>query len=166
LLGYAYQAPFSVRGVLKWPQIRSFAKRLVTQYEIKTPNLKEKARNLSGGNQQKLIVGREMERQPKFLVAFQPTRGLDVGATEFVQKKILEQRDQGAAVLLLSTELDEALSLSDRVMVLFRGRSMGIVEGKRKTVQIVGQMMAGISLEEIDNGEIQDADEGEEHGIE
>ena len=89
-----------------------------------------------------------------------------MGATEFVQKKILEQRDQGAAVLLLSTELDEALSLSDRVMVLFRGRSMGIVEGKRKTVQIVGQMMAGISLEEIDNGEIQDADEGEEHGIE
>ena len=103
------------------------------------------AGTLSGGNQQKIIIAREAYRNPDVLVAVQPTRGLDVGAMEFVQKTLLEQRDQGKGVLLFSLELDEILSVSDRIAVIFKGEIIDIVDAESVTRQELGMMMLGSS---------------------
>jgi ABC-type uncharacterized transport system ATPase subunit len=100
--------------------------------------------NLSGGNQQKVVLGRELDSRPRVLVAAQPTRGLDVGATGYVHKALLAQRDAGAAILLISTELEEVLALSDRIIVLYEGRIVGEVPGDRANAQQIGLMMAGV----------------------
>ena len=101
------------------------------------------ARSMSGGNQQKAIVAREIDRDPKLLIAVQPTRGLDVGAIEYIHKKIVEQRDAGKAVLLVSLELDEVMSLSDRILVMYEGEIVGELDPKTTTVQELGLYMAG-----------------------
>ena len=103
---------------------------------------------LSGGNQQKVVLGRELDSNPRVLVAAQPTRGLDVGATEYVHKALLAQRDAGAAILLISTELEEVLALSDRIVVLYEGRIAGEVPGDRANAQRIGLMMAGVEVME------------------
>ena len=103
--------------------------------------------NLSGGNQQKVVVARELSRKPRLLVAMHPNRGLDVGATQYIQKQILQARDEGAAVLLVSTELDEILEMSDTIMVLYKGRNMGIVQGDQASTKELGLKMAGIQSE-------------------
>lgn len=135
--------PFSVRGFLQYRAIKEHAKELVKRFDVRTPSTEVEARTLSGGNQQKVVVARELSEEPDLIVASQPTRGLDVGATEFVENRLLEQRSRGAAVLYISTELDEILNLSDRIAVIHRGEIMGIVRPDEVTPEELGLMMAG-----------------------
>ncbi|MBU2325946.1 MAG: heme ABC transporter ATP-binding protein, partial [Alphaproteobacteria bacterium] len=124
--------------------IRKGAAEEIEKYDIRPPNPRLKTANFSGGNQQKIVVAREIERDPKLLIVGQPTRGVDIGAIEFIHKRIVETRDAGKAVLLVSVELDEIRSLSDRILVMFAGKVVG-----EKTPdtgeQTLGLMMAGIA---------------------
>ena len=137
------QSPFSKHGVLRWRWIDKHAAELCARYNVKTPSVSEFAGNLSGGNQQKFVVGRELDRKPSLLVAVHPSRGLDIGATKYIQSRIVEERDRGAAVLLVSTELDEILEMSDRILVIYEGEVMGIVDQKDADRNCLGLMMAG-----------------------
>ncbi len=128
---------------LNYPKIREHARRLIKEFDVRTPNEKVKARALSGGNQQKLIIAREIDRDPYLCIAAQPTRGLDVGAIEFVHKRLIEQRDSGKAVLLISLELDEVMSLSDRIAVMYDGKIVGVIDAKDATEKKLGILMAG-----------------------
>ena len=119
------------------------ARRLVKEYDVRPPNIALPARALSGGNQQKLIVAREFDINPRLLLVAQPTRGVDIGAIEFIHRKLIELRDAGAAVLLVSAELDEILSLSDRVIVMYEGRVVGEVSPASASEQQIGLMMTG-----------------------
>ena len=136
--------PFSKNGMLSWKCIDDHCEVLCKTYNVKTPSIKEMAGNLSGGNQQKFVVGRELDREPDLLIAVHPSRGLDIGATKYIQSRIVEERDKGTAVLLVSTELDELLELSDRILVMYGGRVMGIVEQRTATREQLGKLMAGI----------------------
>ncbi|WP_367142663.1 ABC transporter ATP-binding protein [Desulfosporosinus sp.] len=123
-------------------------KKVVEEYAIKTPDLNTPLRNLSGGNQQKLILAREMAGDPKAIVAHQPTRGLDIGATEFVQQQLLQRRSKGCCILLISADLEEILLLSDRIAVIYKGRFMGIFPNtKDLNLSHIGLMMAGRTSE-------------------
>ncbi len=122
---------------------RDFARKLKAKYDILAPNVRTPARKLSGGNLQKVILAREISAQPRMMVAVQPTRGLDVGAIEAVQTLILAQRDSGAAILLISEELEELLSLSDRIAVIYEGNIMGIVPADKADINEIGLMMTG-----------------------
>src|SRR5690606_995269 len=123
--------------------IYQHARRLIDEFDVRTPSEKVVAGSLSGGNQQKVIVARELSRQPELIVAAQPTRGLDVGAIEFVHRKLIEARDDGKAVLLVSLELDEIMALADRVAVMYEGNIVGIVQPDTVTEEELGLMMAG-----------------------
>ena len=131
-------------GFLKKDNIRKYAERLIDQYDVRsgqgpiTP-----ARAMSGGNQQKAIVAREIDKDPKLLIAVQPTRGLDVGAIEFIHKQIVKHRDAGNAILLVSLELEEVMSLSDRILVMYEGEIVGELDPKKTTVEEMGLYMAG-----------------------
>jgi ABC-type uncharacterized transport system ATPase subunit len=142
LMNY-YKEPFAKGIMVDWDFIEKHSEDLVEQYNVKTPGIDVKAKNLSGGNQQKVILGREIYREPNLLIAMHPTRGLDIGATEYVHKRIIQERDRGCAVLLVSTELEEVLSLSDRIAVLYEGEVMGILENKNVDIEELGLMMAG-----------------------
>lgn len=135
--------PFSVRGFLRRPPIRSYAQELIERFDVRTPSVEREAKTLSGGNQQKLVLARELAEEPALIVAAQATRGLDVGATEFVEQQVLEQRSRGAAVLYISTELEEIFKLSDRIAVIHRGEIMGVVRPEEVTPEELGLMMAG-----------------------
>jgi general nucleoside transport system ATP-binding protein len=135
--------PFASRGFLDRGAISSNALSLVQDFDVRTPSIETMAGNLSGGNAQKMVLARELSRAPKTLLAAQPTRGLDVAAIEFVHNKLVEQRDAGLGVLLISTELDEILALSDRIAVMYEGEIMGIVEAGGVDVKDIGLMMAG-----------------------
>ena len=128
---------------LNYQKIREYSRRLIKEYDVRTPNEKVLAKSLSGGNQQKLIVAREIDRDPSLCIASQPTRGLDVGAIEFVHKKLVELRDEGKAVLLISLELDEVMMLSDRIAVIYGGKIVGVIDAKDATEKKLGIMMAG-----------------------
>ena len=134
---------YSARGVLKTSAIMSRCDRLIEQYDIRAPNSNVRVDQLSGGNQQKTVLAREMDRGPALLIAAQPTRGLDVGAVEFVYQQINEHKRNGGATLLISTELDEAFTLSDRIGVMFDGRLLRILDADEATVDEVGLLMAG-----------------------
>ncbi|MEB9505357.1 ABC transporter ATP-binding protein [Bacillus anthracis] len=138
-----YKNPFSKKGILNFSKITEKAKALIEQFDVRTPGEQTLARALSGGNQQKAIIAREVDRNPDLLIAAQPTRGLDVGAIEFIHKKLIEQRDNGKAVLLLSLELDEILNVSDRVAVIYEGKIVAIVDAKETNEQQLGLLMAG-----------------------
>ncbi|MDD1367122.1 ABC transporter ATP-binding protein [Bacillus sp. MHSD_36] len=138
-----YKNPFSKKGILNFSKITEKAKVLIEQFDVRTPSEQTLARALSGGNQQKAIIAREVDRNPDLLIAAQPTRGLDVGAIEFIHKKLIEQRDNGKAVLLLSLELDEILNVSDRVAVIYEGKIVAIVDAKETNEQQLGLLMAG-----------------------
>lgn len=138
-----YKNPFSKKGILNFSKITEKAKALIEQFDVRTPSEQTLARALSGGNQQKAIIAREVDRNPDLLIAAQPTRGLDVGAIEFIHKKLIEQRDNGKAVLLLSLELDEILNVSDRVAVIYEGEIVAIVNAKETNEQQLGLLMAG-----------------------
>lgn len=144
-----YKSPFSNAGVLNFKQIYQKAKSLIQEFDVRTPSEFTLARALSGGNQQKAIIGREVDRNPDLLIAAQPTRGLDVGAIEFIHKRLIEQRDNGKAVLLLSFELDEILNVSDRIAVIYEGEIVAIVNPKETTEQELGLLMAGSKQKEV-----------------
>jgi simple sugar transport system ATP-binding protein len=144
-----YKSPFSKTGVLNFKQIYQKAKSLIQEFDVRTPSEFTLARALSGGNQQKAIIGREVDRNPDLLIAAQPTRGLDVGAIEFIHKRLIEQRDNGKAVLLLSFELDEILNVSDRIAVIYEGEIVAIVNPKETTEQELGLLMAGSKQKEV-----------------
>jgi simple sugar transport system ATP-binding protein len=135
--------PYSKGGVLQYDAIRKHAGRLISDYDIRTPSGEVQVKHLSGGNQQKVVVARELCGGPVLDVTSQPTRGLDLGAVESVHDILLSERNRGAAVLFISTELQEVLSLSDRIIVLFSGEVMGEVEGDGADVSTIGQMMLG-----------------------
>ena len=120
--------PYSRGGWLNFEAIDGLADRLISEYDIRCSGRKQPVRTLSGGNQQKLVLAREMFRDPVALVAMQPTRGLDVGATDQIHERLLGLRDQGTGILLVSTELDEILALADRIVVIYEGRQMGEVD--------------------------------------
>jgi general nucleoside transport system ATP-binding protein len=139
------QPPFTQRGVLNWEAIRQQARELVAAYDVRVPSVDTPAGALSGGNAQKMILARELSRNPQVLLAAQPTRGLDVSAIEYVHRCLIEQRDAGVAILLISTELDEILSLSDRIAVMYEGRIVGFVPAGEADLEELGLMMAGSS---------------------
>jgi simple sugar transport system ATP-binding protein len=144
--------PFSRRGMLNMGWIKKRNEQLIETFNVRTPDIYERAGNLSGGNQQKFVVGRELDRSPSLLIAVHPDRGLDIGATKFIQQRLLEERDRGVAVLLVSTELDEILELSDRIVVLSHGEVMGIVDQSDATRERLGLMMAGVREAEAVSG--------------
>ena len=142
VLNRYYQQRFARRGIRNTNAINDEASTLVEDFDVRTPGIDVAVETLSGGNQQKVIIARELSGDVKFLVVAQPTRGLDVGSIEFIHKQIIELRDRGVGVLLVSAELDEILSLSDRIGVLYRGRLVGTFEGKDATREQLGYLMA------------------------
>ncbi|HEY9392901.1 MAG TPA: ABC transporter ATP-binding protein, partial [Nocardioides sp.] len=127
MLNRSYQEPFVSRGSLNLKKLDTFAKEKLAEYDVRAPGVSTLAGQLSGGNQQKVVVARELSRDLRLLVAAQPTRGVDVGSIEFIHQQIVAARDTGVPVLVVSTELDEIAALADRIMVLYRGRVVGIV---------------------------------------
>ena len=144
VLGMHYQEPYAHgRTWMDYKAIHKNAETLQDDFDIRCANVDVPAGTLSGGNQQKIVIAREASRNPDVLIAVQPTRGLDIGAMEFVQKTLLEQRDKGKGVLLFSLELDEILSVSDRIAVIFKGRIVDVVDAEGVTRQELGRMMLG-----------------------
>ena len=145
-----FENEFTHMGFLRPKQIRNYADHLIDLYDIRSgQGAATMARSMSGGNQQKAIVAREIDRDPKLLIAVQPTRGLDVGAIEYIHKKIVEQRDEGKAVLLVSLELDEVMDVSDRILVMYEGEIVGELDPKTTTVEELGLYMAGAKRQEV-----------------
>lgn len=142
-----YQEPFSKNGFLNKEAMQEKARHLIEEYDVRTQSENSTAESLSGGNQQKAIIAREISRDPNFLIAAQPTRGLDVGAIEYIHKRLVEQRDNGKAVLLMSFELDEVMNVSDRIAVMYEGKIVGIVDPNEVTEGELGLLMAGSSLD-------------------
>jgi len=137
--------PFSNSGFLNLKWVSQHSNELIKTFNVKTPSNETRVKNLSGGNIQKLVLARELSRVPRVLIAAQPTRGLDIGATEYVHKLLLEQRDAGTAILLISEDLDEILALSDRIAVIYEGQIMGEVESDQATSEQLGLLMAGVN---------------------
>jgi len=147
-----WQPEFSSHGILNKPAMRKYAERLIGDYDIRSGQGPITiARSMSGGNQQKAIIAREVDKNPDLLVAVQPTRGLDVGAIEYIHKKLVEERDSGRAVLLVSLELDEVMNLSDRILVMYEGQIVGEFDPKKTTVEELGLYMAGARKQEAAN---------------
>lgn len=144
ILNTYYLEPFSKGVVLQGDKIMENANTLIQEFDIRTPGPLTSAGALSGGNQQKVIVAREFSRPIKLLIASQPTRGLDVGSIEYIHGRLIEKRDQGTAILLVSTELDEIMALSDRIAVMYRGKIVEILPGEAATKEKVGLLMAGV----------------------
>ncbi|MDL4839006.1 ABC transporter ATP-binding protein [Aquibacillus rhizosphaerae] len=144
-----YQKPYSKNGILSFKRIYDHANKLIEEYDVRTPSEYTKARALSGGNQQKAIIAREVDRSPDLIIAAQPTRGLDVGAIEFIHKKLIEERDKGRGVLLISFELDEIMNISDRIAVMFDGNIVANVKPEETNEQELGLLMAGSRKEKV-----------------
>ena len=143
-----FEPEFTKAGFLRRKNIRTYAQRLIDDYDVRSSQGPVTvARSMSGGNQQKAIIAREIDKDPQLLIAVQPTRGLDVGAIEFVHKQIVAQRDAGKAVLLVSLELDEVMTVSDRILVMYEGRIVGQLDPKKTTVEELGLYMAGARKE-------------------
>jgi len=143
ILGDQRDAPYARAGIMRTRVIDEAARKRVGDYDVRTPSIRVLAGNLSGGNQQKLVLAREMGRDPDLLVAAQPTRGLDVGAIEFVHRRILTERDGGKAVLLVSMELEEIMSLSDRILVMYEGRIAAEFAADEADAERIGFFMTG-----------------------
>lgn len=142
-----YRSPFAHGLELDFPAIDARSEELVQKFDVRTPSIMTHAGSLSGGNQQKVIVARELSRPVELLIASQPTRGLDVGSIEFIHRQIVNARDQGAAVLLVSAELDEIMSLSDRIAVMYKGHILDTLDARGVTREQLGLLMAGIKQE-------------------
>jgi ABC-type uncharacterized transport system ATPase subunit len=136
--------PFAQRGLMRHRVIGMYADKLINFFRIKTPSRDTQARHLSGGNIQKVVLARELSRLPRVLIAAQPTRGLDIGATEYVHARLLEEREKGTAILLISEDLDEILALSDRIAVIYEGRIMDVIDREGATSERLGLLMAGV----------------------
>jgi ABC-type uncharacterized transport system ATPase subunit len=146
-MNYYFEEGYSNRGILDYRELRELTEELVKDYDVATPGVDVKARTLSGGNLQKLILARVLSRKPRLVIVDLPTQGLDVGATEFVRNKLIEAKQERAGVLLISEDLDEIMSLSDWVAPIYEGRFMGILPAESVQREIVGAMMAGIELD-------------------
>jgi simple sugar transport system ATP-binding protein len=139
-----YKEPFSKNGLLQPQEIRKYSDRLIKEFDVRSgQGSVTAARSMSGGNQQKAIIAREVDRSPNLLIAAQPTRGLDVGAIEYIHKRLIEEREKGKAILIMSLELEEVLSLPDRIAVLYEGEIAGIVEASQTNENELGLMMSG-----------------------
>lgn len=139
-----FEPRFQRKGFIKFNAVREYAKKLIKQYDIRSPRDEDSVvRNMSGGNQQKLIVARELDRNPDIVLAVQPTRGLDIGATEYIHKQLIAQRDNDKGVLLVSLELDEVMDVSDRILVIYEGEIVGDLNPKDITIEELGLYMAG-----------------------
>lgn len=138
-----FHPAYNKGGFLNYEAIDRHAEELIKQFDVRTPSIYNKARSLSGGNQQKAIIAREIYKNPNLLIAAQPTRGLDVGAIEFVHRQLIEQRNKGKAVLLISFELDEIMNVSDRIAVIYEGQIVGEVMPQETNDQEIGLLMAG-----------------------
>ena len=139
-----FEPRFNNHGILKNDAINEYADLLIEQYDIRSGQGRETiTRSMSGGNQQKAIVAREIMKNPEVLLAVQPTRGLDVGAIEYIHNQLVKQRDEGCAILLVSLEFDEVMNLSDRILVIFEGRIVAELDPKEVTIQELGLYMAG-----------------------
>lgn len=147
-----YKEPLSNKGVLNYNQINSYARKLMEEFDVRAASELVPACALSGGNQQKAIIAREVDRNPDLLIVSQPTRGLDVGAIEYIHKRLISERDKGKAVLVVSFELDEILNLSDRIAVIHDGKIQGIVKPSETNKQELGILMAGGKIKEASNG--------------
>ncbi|RNF40582.1 ABC transporter ATP-binding protein [Planococcus salinus] len=147
-----YAQPISKSGIIDYNKINEKAAQIIKDFDVRTQGPHEPARALSGGNQQKAIIGREVDRNPELLIAALPTRGLDVGAIEFIHKRLIEQRDNGKAVLLISFELDEVMNVSDRIAVIHDGEIVDIVTPEETTEQELGLLMAGQSKNSKEQG--------------
>jgi simple sugar transport system ATP-binding protein len=152
MLNTYYEPPFSRGPEIQFKQLYSYAERLVEEFDVRTPSVMLPAQNLSGGNQQKVIVAREFSRPIKLLIAAQPTRGLDVGSIEYIHRRLVEKRDEGTAVLLVSVELDEIMALSDRIAVMYEGRIVATVDADKVTREELGLLMAGAQPGETRQG--------------
>ncbi|VQV57407.1 ABC transporter ATP-binding protein [Streptococcus pneumoniae] len=141
-----YKEPHSKNGILNYSNITSYAKKLMEEFDVRAASELVPAAALSGGNQQKAIIAREIDRNPDLLIVSQPTRGLDVGAIEYIHKRLIEERDNGKAVLVVSFELDEILNVSDRIAVIHDGKIQGIVSPETTNKQELGVLMAGGNL--------------------
>jgi simple sugar transport system ATP-binding protein len=150
LLSRQRQKEFNKFGLLRRKKVSELAGQIITDFDVHGAKPGGSVDTLSGGNMQKIVVGRELSNQPTFIIANQPTRGLDVGSIEFVHRTLIDARDRGAAILLVSVELDEIMSLSDRVAVIYRGKINGEFDIKDVTEEKLGILMAGGSLEEDD----------------
>ena len=146
-----YMEPqFQKNGFIRFDEVRKYADELIEEFDVRSgEGALSTARSMSGGNQQKAIVARELDHDHKLLVAIQPTRGLDVGAIEFIHSEIVKKRDNGAAILLISLELDEVMSLSDRILVMYEGEIVGELDPKKTTVQELGLYMAGAKRDKV-----------------
>ena len=145
-----FEPEFTKMGFLRRKNIRAYAERLIEQYDVRSgQGPATVARSMSGGNQQKAIIAREIDKDPQLLIAVQPTRGLDVGAIEYIHSQIVAQRDAGKAVLLVSLELDEVMNVSDRILVMYEGEIVGEFDPKRTTVEELGLYMAGAKRMEV-----------------
>jgi simple sugar transport system ATP-binding protein len=142
---------FLNRGLYDFAAIRTHCQALVDEFAVKTPTLETTVKSLSGGNIQKLILARELSGTPKVLIASQPTRGVDIGAAEYIHKRLVEQREEGTAILVISEDLDEVFALSDRIAVIYEGQIMGIVDPADATREQLGLMMAGVRPEASTN---------------
>ncbi len=152
ILGIHYKSPFSKGMMMDYGAIRQHVNTLIKDYDVRTPNEDVNAVALSGGNQQKMVIAREIEKNPELLIAAQPTRGLDVGAIEYIHKRLVDERNNGRAVLLVSLELDEVLALADRIAVIYDGEIVDILSRKEATEQKLGILMAGGTLKKENQG--------------
>ena len=144
VLNTYYLEPFAKNVVIQEDKVLENAEMIIDNFDVRTPSPMIPVGSLSGGNQQKVIVGREFSRPIKFLVAAQPTRGLDVGSIEYIHNRLLEKRADGCAILLVSTELDEVMELSDRIAVMFEGEIIAVVDAEGATKEQIGLLMAGV----------------------
>jgi ABC-type uncharacterized transport system ATPase subunit len=143
-----HKQPFSRYGFLNLRDISAHSDQLIQKFHVKTPSQDTLVKNLSGGNIQKVVLAREISRDPRVIIAAQPTRGLDIGATEYVREQLLAQRQKGAAVMLISEDLDEILALSDRIAVIYEGQIMDILPRENATPEKLGLLMAGVHPED------------------
>jgi ABC-type uncharacterized transport system ATPase subunit len=144
ILGVHYRPPAVTRGVfLDKLAIHRHAEQIITDFDVRPANPDLPARSLSGGNQQKLIIGREFDLKPKLLLVAQPTRGVDIGAIEFIHRKLVALRDAGCAVLLISAELEEVTALADRLLIIHEGKIVGEVDPKTTSTEEIGLLMTG-----------------------
>ncbi|WP_313350920.1 ABC transporter ATP-binding protein, partial [Exiguobacterium sp.] len=144
-----HKQPYSKAGIMNYKQVMEKAKTLIEKFDVRTPSPETFARALSGGNQQKAIIAREVDRSPDLLIAAQPTRGLDVGAIEFIHEQLVLEREKGRAVLLISFELEEILQVSDRIAVLYEGKTVAFLDPKETNEIELGFLMAGGKKEEV-----------------
>ncbi|RCW52372.1 ABC transporter ATP-binding protein [Halanaerobium sp. ST460_2HS_T2] len=143
LLGYHYKLPFCKNHILQKDNLKKHSQKIISDYNIKTPDSGQLIKNLSGGNQQKVVLGREVSQQPEFILAAQPTRGLDIGAIEYIHNLLLELREDNKGILLISADLNEVIKLSDRIAVLYEGKFMGLKDKKDFSRKEIGMLMAG-----------------------